>query len=187
MPTETDHGAGEPKYYAVKRHLLDFIGSLEPGAPVPTERELATHMDTSRTTVRQALGELVVEGRLVRRRRGSGTYVAEPKITWPLYLASFTEQVQAEADLRPLRRCWVPSGSQPALSSPGAWASALRAPVYRLERLRLAQLLADRRRDLMARGGSLRGPHPPDPRSRFSALGPGRALRHPPAHGRGDD
>ena len=61
---------------------------------MPTERELATQMQTSRTTVRQALTELVVEGRLVRRQ-GSGTYVAEPKITWPLYLASFTEQVEA--------------------------------------------------------------------------------------------
>src|ERR1700691_2789373 len=84
----------EPKYYAVKRHLLEFIGSLEPGSAVPTERELATDMLTSRTTARQALSELVVEGRLVRRQ-GSGTYVAEPKITWPLYLASFTEQVEA--------------------------------------------------------------------------------------------
>ena len=94
MTITGEPAATEPKYYAVKRHLLEFIGSLDPGAPVPTERELATEMHTSRTTVRQALTELVVEGRLVRRQ-GSGTYVAEPKITWPLYLASFTEQVEA--------------------------------------------------------------------------------------------
>jgi GntR family transcriptional regulator len=60
---------------------------------VSTERELALRMTTVRTTVRQALSELVVEGRLVRRQ-GSGTYVPEPKITWPLDLASFTEQVR---------------------------------------------------------------------------------------------
>ena len=95
MTIAGEPAASEPKYYAVKRHLLEFIGSLDPGSPVPTERELATQMHTSRTTVRQALTELVVEGRLVRRQ-GSGTYVAEPKITWPLYLASFTEQVEAE-------------------------------------------------------------------------------------------
>src|ERR1700760_2696138 len=94
MTTAGDRAATEPKYYSVKRHLLEFIGSLDPGAAVPTERELALQMQTSRTTVRQALGELVVEGRLVRRQ-GSGTYVAEPKITWPLYLGSFTEQVKA--------------------------------------------------------------------------------------------
>jgi GntR family transcriptional regulator len=136
MTTAGDRPATEPKYYAVKRHLLDFIGSLEPGAAVPTERELALRMQTSRTTVRQALAELVVEGRLVRRQ-GSGTYVAEPKITWPLYLASFTEQVGASG--------FTPSadvlGTQ-RLAASAELAHRLhvtpRAPVYKLERLRLA-------------------------------------------------
>lgn len=86
--------AREPKYYTVKRHLLEAIASLEPGSAVPTERELAAELSTSRTTVRQALVELVAEGRLVRRQ-GSGTYVADGKITWPLHLASFTEQAAA--------------------------------------------------------------------------------------------
>ncbi len=86
--------AREPKYYTVKRHLLEIIESLQPGAAVPTERELAATLETSRTTVRQALLELVAEGRLVRRQ-GSGTYVADAKITWPLHLASFTEQAAA--------------------------------------------------------------------------------------------
>ena len=31
----------EPKYYLVKRHLLDFITELDPGSAVPTEGELA--------------------------------------------------------------------------------------------------------------------------------------------------
>lgn len=84
----------EPKYYQVKRHLLELIESLPPGSPVPTERVLTAELETSRTTVRQALGELVGEGRLVRRQ-GSGTYVAEPKITWPLQMTSFTEQASA--------------------------------------------------------------------------------------------
>jgi GntR family transcriptional regulator len=136
MTSVGDRLASEPKYYAVKRHLLDFIGSLEPGAAVPTERELALQMGTSRTTVRQALGELVVEGRLVRRQ-GSGTYVAEPKITWPLYLASFTEQVEASGF----------TASAEVLGTQRIAASAElvqrlhvrpRAPVYKLERLRLA-------------------------------------------------
>jgi len=86
--------AREPKYYTVKRHLLAYIEALRPGAPVPTERELAATLDTSRTTARQALSELVAEGRLVRRQ-GSGTYVADAKITWPLLVASFTEQAIA--------------------------------------------------------------------------------------------
>jgi GntR family transcriptional regulator len=60
-------GAGqptvEPKYYRVKRHLLESIESMAPGSAVPTERDLAAVLDTSRTTVRQALTELVTEGR----------------------------------------------------------------------------------------------------------------------------
>jgi GntR family transcriptional regulator len=84
----------EPKYYLVKRHLLDLIGSLPPGSLVPTERVLTVELGTSRTTVRRALSELVGEGRLVRRQ-GSGTYVAEPKISWPLQMTSFTEQASA--------------------------------------------------------------------------------------------
>ena len=136
MTTAGDRPATEPKYYSVKRHLLEFIGSLAPGAAVPTERELALQMQTSRTTVRQALGELVVEGRLVRRQ-GSGTYVAEPKITWPLYLASFTEQVMASG--------FTPSAEVLGTQRIAATADLserlhlnVRAPVYRLERLRLA-------------------------------------------------
>lgn len=136
MTTAGERPATEPKYYAVKRHLLEFIGSLEPGAAVPTERELALQMATSRTTVRQALGELVVEGRLMRRQ-GSGTFVAEPKITWPLYLASFTEQVIASG--------FTPSSEVLATHRIAATADLAtrlqvspRAPVYKLDRLRLA-------------------------------------------------
>lgn len=136
MTRAGDLGAAEPKYYGVKRHLLEFIGSLEPGAAVPTERELALQMQTSRTTVRQALGELVIEGRLVRRQ-GSGTYVAEPKITWALYLASFTEQVKASG--------FTPSAEVLGTQRIAATADlseqlgiSPRAPVYKLERRRLA-------------------------------------------------
>lgn len=81
----------EPKYYLVKRHLLGLLPDFPPGVPLPTERELASLLSTSRTTVRQALSELVTEGRLVRRH-GSGTYVAEPKLAWPLEMSSFTQQ-----------------------------------------------------------------------------------------------
>lgn len=89
--TEEVHEKSEPKYYLVKRHLLGLLPDFSPGVPLPTERELAKALSTSRSTVRQALTELVIEGRLVRRH-GSGTYVAEPKLAWPLQMSSFTEQ-----------------------------------------------------------------------------------------------
>jgi GntR family transcriptional regulator len=98
VTSNTQQSARAPKYYTVKLHLLEYIESLEKGAAVPTERDLAADLGTSRTTVRQALVELVAEGRLVRRQ-GSGTYVADDKITWPLQLTSFTEQASANGQV----------------------------------------------------------------------------------------
>jgi GntR family transcriptional regulator len=98
VTTSAQQSARTPKYYSVKLHLLEFIDSLEEGAVVPTERDLAADLGTSRTTVRQALVELVAEGRLVRRQ-GSGTCVADAKITWPLQLTSVTEQASANGQV----------------------------------------------------------------------------------------
>jgi GntR family transcriptional regulator len=83
-----------PKYYQVKRQLLDLTAAMEAGSPVPPERELARHYGTSRTTIRQALAELVVEGRLLRMQ-GKGTFVAKPKVAQVLELASYTEGMRA--------------------------------------------------------------------------------------------
>jgi GntR family transcriptional regulator len=83
-------GLRMPKYYQVKKQLLDLTASMAPGSPVPPERELARVYETSRTTVRQALAELVIEGRLLRMQ-GKGTFVAKPKVAQVLELASYTE------------------------------------------------------------------------------------------------
>lgn len=54
-------------------------GEWEPGDQLPGEIELCGMYDVSRTVIRQALNDMVHAG-LVVRRKGRGTFVAEPKI-----------------------------------------------------------------------------------------------------------
>lgn len=128
------HTKSEPRYYVVKRHLLALLPDFDADKALPTERELAKVLSTSRTTVRQALTELVAEGRLVRRH-GSGTYVAEPKLAWPLQMSSFTEQASSSGlavetvFIAAERMRATPELAELLDIKPGS-------PVHRLERLR---------------------------------------------------
>lgn len=128
--------ARTPKYYLVKRHLLQSIDALPPGVSVPTERQLAADLGTSRTTVRQALIELAAEGRVVRRH-GSGTYVADAKLTWPQNLSSFTQQalsngLKPSSELLGVERVKADDVTAAELELP------IGAAVHCIERLRLA-------------------------------------------------
>jgi GntR family transcriptional regulator len=57
------------------RHRFDQ-GKLQAGARLPSEPDLAAELGVSRATLREALRALEEEG-LLRRRQGSGTYVAD--------------------------------------------------------------------------------------------------------------
>ena len=76
-----DRDSPVPYYHQLKELLRDEMasGRWPAGTRVPSEPELCRMFDVSRTVVRQALGDLEHE-RLLRRRKGLGTFVAEPKI-----------------------------------------------------------------------------------------------------------
>ena len=71
-----------PLYFQLKKILLDSIlsGALQPGDCIPTEEEFSERFAISRSTVRQAMSELVNEGYLYRQK-SKGTFVAKPKLS----------------------------------------------------------------------------------------------------------
>ncbi|NDZ97065.1 GntR family transcriptional regulator [Streptomyces sp. SID6673] len=77
------------KYYRVRTELERMVSALDEGDAVPPERALAEQFSVARETVRQALQDLLVEGRI--ERRGRRTVVSAPKLVQPLSLRSYTE------------------------------------------------------------------------------------------------
>jgi GntR family transcriptional regulator len=77
------------KPYAIRTALDEILDELVEGDAFPPERELAARFGVARETVRQALHELLVEGRI--ERRGRGTVISKPKLVQPLSLKSYTE------------------------------------------------------------------------------------------------
>lgn len=95
------------KQSATRQQVLELVERLGVGTAIPSERQLSADFGVSRLTVRAALDELAREGYLVRRR-GSGTYVQQPKISQQLTMTSFSE------DMR--RRGMTPSSRTLSLS-----------------------------------------------------------------------
>src|ERR1700710_2011286 len=78
------------KQRETRERVLELIEPLDVGDAIPAERQLGIDLGVSRLTVRAALDELVREGYLVRRR-GSGTFVAEPKVAQGMTISSFSD------------------------------------------------------------------------------------------------
>jgi DNA-binding GntR family transcriptional regulator len=117
--------------------LLELIESeLAPDAPIPSKRELAQRHGLSRMTVRQAVDQLVSQGRLYRVP-GRGTFAARPKIQMRLVLSSFTEDMR-RLGLQPgagtLAVARIPAGEEVG----GPLGLPPTAEVHMLERLRTA-------------------------------------------------
>src|SRR5215475_8968988 len=86
---------GTPAYKKIQNVIRKRIegGQLKIGDSVDSERELARIHGVSLMTARHALAGLEREG-MVERRRGSGTFVAPPRIHFNK-LMSYTEQMSS--------------------------------------------------------------------------------------------
>ncbi len=85
-----------PLYFQLKTLILEEIkaGNYKVGSIIPTEKEFSDAFLISRTTVRQAITELVQEGWLYRIK-SKGTFIAQPKINQDFIkkLESFNDQI----------------------------------------------------------------------------------------------
>ncbi|QMU76228.1 GntR family transcriptional regulator [Streptacidiphilus sp. PB12-B1b] len=78
----------EPKYWQLRTVLVRALDTeFSAGEVLPNERDLSARFGVARATLRQALDQLELEGRLVRRR-GIGTLVAAPRMGVPMVEAT---------------------------------------------------------------------------------------------------
>jgi GntR family transcriptional regulator len=117
-PVARDRRLAVPLYVQLREALRSQIEEqgLRPGDRLPTEVELEARYGVSRSTIRQAVGELEAEG-LLRRVQGKGTFVAAPKIQHLPVLTSFSELLRSQGHRpshRLLRSTIVPASPQVA-------------------------------------------------------------------------
>jgi GntR family transcriptional regulator len=136
---ELDPTTPLPLYAQVESILAANIsdGTFSPGSRLPNEEELIKRYAVSRTTIRQAIQNLIRRG-LVEIRRGKGTFVLQPKITQELTsLSGFVEDMRSlgrHPSARLLDKRIVPANESVARQL----AIAKDTPVVRIQRVRLA-------------------------------------------------
>ena len=132
-----DRNSSVPLHIQLRDLLLDHVveGTYQPGEAFPTEREISQRYHVSRTTIREAINDLVRLGYLVRQQ-GKGTFVARSHDAFDATrLSSFTEDMSrrgltAGAELLSLSREAPSEGARRHFGEV--------ATVWRLHRLRLA-------------------------------------------------
>lgn len=127
-----------PYYAQVKEALKESLssGEFKPADQLPGEADLCALFKVSRTVIRQALDEMEYEG-LILRRKGKGTFVAEPKIVESLAqkLTGFYQDMSAQG-LPPISRILrqVRAPANPKVA--GMLGLEPASPVIEIERLR---------------------------------------------------
>ena len=128
-----------PLYAQLEAQIATDIasGDFPVGGQLPTEDELIKRFNVSRTTVRKAIQNLAGRG-LVEIRRGTGTFVTQPRITQELTeLTGFVEDMDAlghAASARLIDRIAVAADANVAEHL----ALAVGTRVMRIRRVRLA-------------------------------------------------
>lgn len=140
-PADWFRGDAGPRYVQLRKRLSDGVsdGILEPGSPLPPEREIATITDFSRVTVRKAMQSLAEDGVIVQRQ-GSGSFIAAKKgqIEQKLSrLTSFSEDMERRGKVAKSR--WLERGLfMPSPDEMTSLGLSSEDSVARIVRLRIA-------------------------------------------------
>lgn len=160
-------GAG-PLYVQFRNHIEEAIrtGEIQPGEPMPSERDLAEISGISRITVRKAVQDLVRVG-LITQKQGSGTTVAPliDKVEQSLTrLTSFSEDMERRG--KTVRSIWLERGLfNPSPKETMALGLKPHDTVARISRLRLADEVP-----LAIEHASIASDYLPDPENVGSSL-----------------
>lgn len=127
-----------PIYRHLAAVMIDLMpqGTESEGGSLPSERALSAGLGISRVTVRKALDELALDGRL-QRRQGARTVMSDRMQKRISYLSGFSEELKSRG-IEPGQR-WI--SRQTVLPTPSeAMALGLSGvdPIVRLVRVRLA-------------------------------------------------
>ncbi|WP_247826187.1 GntR family transcriptional regulator [Arthrobacter antioxidans] len=134
-----DDASATPKHVQLRESLRRYIRQFgEPGAGIPSERQLGSYYGVARMTVRHAIDALVAED-VLERIVGLGTFVARSKMDLHMKMTSYTEEM--------IRRGMVPDARVLSFEQQGA--SPLVARELQIE---LGQPVVRFRRQLLADG-----------------------------------
>ena len=126
-----------PKHAQLSDVLADLAANeLGPDVAIPSERELMTTHDVSRSTVRKAIESLIADG-LLHRIHGKGTFVTRPRLESRLHLASFSQDMRRRG-LTPSTRSLGIERERPPGDVCAALALGPTGEAWRIERVRLA-------------------------------------------------
>jgi GntR family transcriptional regulator len=138
IDTRIDRTSYIPLYIQVRESLTEYIegDTSDPGDQLPSEPELCRLFNVSRTVIRQALRGLEGEG-LIVKRKGRGTFIAEPKIGESLFqeLTGFYQDMSRRGHVpisRVLKQAIIPASQKVATFLQ----IEPEAPVIRIDRVR---------------------------------------------------
>jgi DNA-binding GntR family transcriptional regulator len=129
--------ASQPLYHRVYRRIAEEIesGTLQPGARLPSERWFCDDLGVSRATVRRAIEELVANGLV--ESRGRGSYVTGEALVEPPNTLMSLSELGRSRGLDATARVLAAEVRPATIDEADAFGIAPGAELFELQRLRM--------------------------------------------------